>query len=77
MHSRLAAAVPIAMWNACWEYHKSSRTGLILVARDLQAHGAAEDVEELVDQVLVETRRRPSPGGVLMQLTLQLDAPES
>jgi hypothetical protein len=65
------------MRNACREYHESSRTGLILLALDFQAHGATEDVEELVDQVLVETRRRPSPGGVLTQLTLQLDAPES
>src|SRR5450759_77889 len=50
MHGRFAAAVPIAMWNACWEYHKSSRTGLISLTLDLQAHGAAEDVEQLVDQ---------------------------
>src|ERR1700674_2769075 len=58
MHSRFAAAVPIAMWNACWEYHKSSRTGVISLTLDLQAHRAAEDVEQLVDHVLVEARRR-------------------
>src|SRR6266851_9762196 len=56
MHGRFAAAVPIAMWNACSDYHKSSRTGLISLTRDLQAHGAAEDVEPLVDRVLVEAR---------------------
>src|SRR5713226_2172049 len=58
MHGRFAAAVPIAMWSACWEYDKSSRTRLILLTLDLQAHGAAEDVEQLVDHVLVEARRR-------------------
>src|SRR5579864_5654363 len=58
MHGRFAAAVPIAMWNACWKNHKSSRTGLISRTRDLKAHGAAEDVEQLVDNVLVEARRR-------------------
>src|SRR5579859_4033158 len=58
MHGRFAAAGPIAMWNACWEYHKSSRTGLISLTLDLQAHGSAEDVEQLVDHVLVEARRR-------------------
>src|SRR5450759_1678639 len=63
MHGRFAAAVPIAMWNACWEYHKSSRTGLISLTLDLQAHGAAEDVEQLVDHVLSPSQRssRRSP----------------
>src|SRR5713226_6288423 len=58
MHGRFAAAVPIAMWSAGWEYHKSSRTGLIALTLDLKAHGAAEDVEQLVDHVLVEAGRR-------------------
>ena len=58
MHGRYAAAVPIAMWNACWEYHKSSRIGLISLTMDLQAHGAAEDVEQLIDHMPVEARRR-------------------
>jgi len=65
------------MWNACWKHHKSPRTGLISLALDFQAHRAAEDVDELVDQVLVETRRRTFAWGVLMQLMLHLEAPES
>src|SRR5450759_637374 len=62
MDGRFAAAVPIAMWNARWEYHKSSWAGLISLTLDLQAHGAAEDVEQLVDHVLVEARRRTFAG---------------
>src|SRR5712691_11893387 len=58
MHGRFAAAVPIAMWSAGWEYHESSRTGLIALTLDLHAHGAAEHVEQLVDNVLVEAGRR-------------------
>src|SRR5258708_39906484 len=58
MDGRFAGAVPIAMWSAGWEYHKSSCTGLIALTLDLQAHGAAEDVEQLVDHVLVEAARR-------------------
>src|ERR1700681_4013500 len=46
------------MWNACGKHHESSGTSLILLALDFEAHRAAEDVEKLIDQVLVESRRR-------------------
>jgi len=53
MHRRFRAFVPVAVRDTSWEDDQRARTSFVPRGFDLEAHGAAQDVEVLVDGVRV------------------------
>src|SRR5687768_4918005 len=65
MDGGVGAGVPVAVGDAFGEDDEGAGTGFVFLAFDLNTHGAAEDVEGLVDGVGVETGRGAAAGGGL------------
>src|SRR5262249_44745630 len=59
---RLAAAVPGTGWHPGREHHQRTGGALVLLPVDLDAHRAAQHVEDLVDRVGVEAAWRAPAG---------------
>jgi len=65
MNGRLTAAVPVPVPHAGREDDERTGRAVVLFSLDLDAHGAAQDVEDLVDLVDVHAGRGATAGGCL------------